>query len=140
MSIYSRYKTDPVLESQTGVLLNYGPNSKKKDFCIRIRRAGGANDAYFKRMDARAKPQRKAIQSETIGREGIHDLLKDVYADTIVIGWENAEDENGNELAFNKENVLKIFADIPDIWEDVLEQSQRAALFRQQVLEEDAKN
>lgn len=139
MSLYKQFKTDNNLEKE-GILLEYGENSKGKPVCIRIARAGGANVAYAKRMEARVKPYRRQIQNETMETALVERIVKEVYAETVVLGWENVEDENGQALDFTVENCMKLFDDLPDLFRDIQEQSQRAALFRSEVREADAKN
>lgn len=139
MSLYAKFETDRSLE-KTGITLDYGLNSKKQPIEIRIARAGGANDAYLKRLEAKAKPHRRSIQHETIEKAQLDSIVKEVYAETIVLGWSGVEDRDDNELSFSKENVLKLFADLPDLYTDIMEQAQSAALFRVEVREKDAKN
>lgn len=139
MSLYKKFETDRSLE-KTGITLDYGPNSKGNTVEIRIARAGGANDQYLKRLEAKAKPHRRAIQHETVEREQLNQIVREVYAETVVLGWTNVEDRDGNEMAFTRENVLKLFTDLPDLYTDIQEQAQSAALFRISVREADAKN
>lgn len=147
MSLYDKFKTDSSLEKK-GIELDYGPNKKlPKDAegnhpvtIIYIARAGGANEQYLKRMEAKAKPHRRQIQHETIDRELIASIIKEVYAETVVLGWENVTDENGVVMEFSKANCLKLFNDLPDLYADISEQAQSAALFRVSVREIDAKN
>lgn len=139
MSLYKKFETDRSLETK-GIILDYGPNSKGKNIEIRVARAGGANDAYLKRLEAKAKPHRRQIQHETMDRVQIEMMVKEVYAETVVLGWENVEDRDGNPMDFSKDNVLKLFADLPDLYHDIQEQAQSAALFRVGVRELDAKN
>jgi hypothetical protein len=139
MSLYEQFKTDGSLE-KTGILLEYGNNSKGQPIAIRIARAGGANTAYTKRMEARVKPYRRQIQNETIETVLVERILKEVYADTVVLGWENVEGEDGKPLEFTVENCLKLFTDLPDLFQDIRTQAERASLFRAEVRENDAKN
>lgn len=139
MSLYKQFKTDGSLEKE-GILLEYGTNSKGDPICIRIARAGGANAQYAKRMEARVKPYRRQIQNETMENALIERILKEVYAETVVIGWEGVEDEKGKPIEYSVENCVKLFDDLPDLFRDIQEQSQRAALFRAEVREADAKN
>lgn len=139
MSLYKQFKTDSNVE-RTGIVLQYGVNSQGKPIEIRVARAGGSNDAYVKRMEARAKPFRRQIQNETIERAVLLGLVREVFAETVVLGWEGVEDANGNALPFSRENAIKLFTDLPDLFDDVQEQAQRAALFRATMREEDAKN
>lgn len=139
MSLYSKFETDRSLEKQ-GIILDYGPNSKDQPIQIKIARAGGANDAYLKRMEAKAKPHRRQIQHETVERAVLESLVKEVYAETVVLSWEGVEDRDGKELPFSKENCIKLFNDLPELYADIQEQAQSAALFRLSVREADAKN
>lgn len=139
MSLYSQFKTDKSIEKE-GIVLNYGKNSKGKDIEIRIARAGGANVQYAKLLEAKTKPYRRQIQNETLENEVAEKITQEVYARTVVLGWNGVEDESGNEMLFSFENCMKLFADLPDLWSDIQQQSQRSALFRAELLEQDAKN
>lgn len=139
MSLYAKFETDRSLEKQ-GITLDYGLNSKGEPMQIRIARAGGANEQYLKRMEAKAKPHRRQIQHETIERVQLETIVKEVYAETIVLGWIGVEDRDGNELVFSRENCLKLFNDLPDLYQDIQEQAQSGALFRVSVREADSKN
>lgn len=151
MSLYSQFKTDTKLEKD-GILLEYGENSKGKPICIRIARAGGSNERFNKRLEAASKPYRRQIQTETIATETIAKMIRQVYAETVVLGWENVElivkDNDGNpvepeqyeERMFTVPNCLELFNDLPDLFLDIQEQAQRAALFRTEIREADAGN
>ena len=139
MSLYSQFKTDKNIEKE-GIVLNYGKNSKGADIEIRIARAGGANIQYAKLLEAKTKPYRRQIQNETLDNDVAEKITKEVYAKAVVLGWSGVEDENGKELEFSFENCMKLFDDLPDLWTDIQQQSTKAALFRADILEQDAKN
>lgn len=149
MTLYQQFKTDESLE-KTGILLEYGTTSDGKPIVIRIARAGGSNRAYERRMEAEVKPYRRQIQNETIENAVVNRLLRKVYAETVVLGWENVElpvlDKDGQPTSemkpapFTVENCVRLFEDLPDLFRDIQEQSQRAALFRAEVREADGKN
>ncbi len=139
MSLYAQFETDNSLERE-GILLEYGVNKAGKPITIRIARAGGANTAFTKQIDIRTKPVRRQIQNETIERAMIDRILRETYASSVVLGWENVEDKDGKPLPFNRDNCLQLFEDLPDLFADIQEQSQRVALFRAEVREADAKN
>lgn len=148
-SLYTQFKNDPALEKD-GILLQYGDNSKGQPTCIRIARAGGANVAYQRRMEAVVKPYRRQIQTETIETAQVTKLIQQVYAETVVLGWEHVEfpvlDAEGKptdvleELPYTPENCKRLFVDLPDLFADLQEQAQRAALFRADIREAEAKN
>lgn len=139
MSLYKQFQTDKTVEKE-GIVLNYGKNSKGEDIEIRIARAGGANVQYAKLLEAKTKPYRRQIQNETLDNEVAEKITKEVYAKAVVLGWTGVEDENGKELEFSFENCMKLFDDLPDLWTDIQQQSTKAALFRADILEQDAKN
>ncbi len=139
MSLYAQFATDKNVEKE-GVVLEYGLNSKKKVMSIRIARAGGANTHYAKLLESKIKPYRRQIQNETLDNSVAEKLTKEVYALSVVLGWENIEDKDGNELEFNQTNFIKLMDDLPDLWSDIQSQATRAALFRSEILEADAKN
>jgi len=139
MSLYSQFETDPKLE-KGGIILEYGPNSKGQPMAFRIARAGGANDAYNKRLEAMSRKHRRKIQNDMLESKELQEMIKEVVVDTVLLGWENIEDRNGNDLPFTRENALKLFKELPDLYADINEQANRVALFRIAVREEDAKN
>lgn len=139
MSLYSQFKTDGNVENE-GVVLEYGINKAGKTISIRIARAGGANTKFAKLMEHKVKPYRRQIQNESMDPALAEKIAKEVYAETVVLGWENVEDEHGKELEFTVENVIKLFTDLPDLYTDIQSQAQRTALFRADVLEADSKN
>lgn len=139
MSLYTQFTTDQTLEKE-GILLEYGTTAEGKPIRIRIARAGGSNVQYMRRMDVLVKPYRRQIQTETIDPKQVEKLIRQVYAETVVLGWENVQDRDGKVIAFSVDAALKLFEDLPDLFLDIQEQAQRAALFRTDVLEAEAGN
>lgn len=145
MSLYRQFKTDNNLEKE-GVILSYGFNADNKPIEIRIARAGGSNGAFNRALEHEMKPYRRQLQTETMDNSVAEMLMKRVYARTVVLGWTGVdieESENGPAIPkaqFNEENCVRLFNDLPELWRDVQEQAGKAALFRAQIAEEDAKN
>lgn len=139
MSLYTQFKTNDELE-RTGIFLEYGTTDDGKPIRILIARAGGSNLAYEKMLEAEVKPYRRQLQNETLDTGVVLRVLKKVFAKTIVLGWENVQDKDGKPLPFTVDNCIKLFDDLPDLFKDIQEQSQRAALFRETILEADSKN
>lgn len=134
MSLYKQFKTNPSVE-QDGVILDYGDGVK-----IRIARAGGANKAFLRAVEAFARKHRRQIQLDTLPEDTSREILREIVATTVVLGWEGVEDEAGNPMPFTKENAIKLFTDLPDLFSDLYAQAQNAALFREEIREADAKN
>lgn len=133
-SIYDTFKTDDNMETR-GILLDYGDAGK-----IKIARAGGSNVRFQKALEAKTRPLRRQIDTETLSPEAGERVLVEVFASTVVIGWEDIKDSDGKDIPFSYENCVKLFTDLPDLFIDVREQAMKAANFRTAEIEEDAKN
>lgn len=138
-SLYSQFKTDENLEV-SGIVLNYGVNSNGQNIDIRIARAGGANTKFAKVAEQVLKPFRRQLNNETMDNTKLDELFRIIYARTVVLGWSGVQDEAGNPMAFNEDNVVKLFNDLPDLFKDVREQAEKQALFRKEALEDESKN
>lgn len=137
--LYRNFKTDADLENN-GIVLEYGKNSKDAEMEIRIARAGGGNTKFAKLLEQKLKPYRRQMQAGTMDPKRAEQIMAEVYAEAVILGWKNIEDELGNDLPFTRDNVIKVLTDLPDLFADIQEQSQKVALFREEVREADAGN
>lgn len=135
MSFYKTFGTDNELENGKGLDLDYG-----SDGVITIHRAGGANKKYSTVAAQRLKPYARKIQNGTADPETISRVMAEIYAEAVIIGWKGVKGQDGKALAFNKENVVKLLTDLPDLFEDIQDQATRLSNFRQEQNEEIAKN
>lgn len=147
MSLFNAFETDPALE-KNGIVLDYGPNKdlpkdengKHPTIEVLVRRAGGSNDAFNKRIEALSKKYRRSIQNETIDTETLRDITKQAIIETVIIGWKNVTGRDKKLLDFNVANANLMFDMLPDWYTDISESSGKAALFRKNIREDDAKN
>jgi hypothetical protein len=139
-SLFKQFKTDPELE-RAGVWLEYGFNERtEKPIRLLCARAGGANTNFQKKLEAAMKPYRRQVQTETMDNKVAERILKKVYADAIVLGWEEVDDENDQPMPFTAENCVKLFEALPDLFRDVQDATQKVAVYRAEVMEADAGN
>lgn len=140
MSLYEEYETDPQLEKD-GVHLEVGLSKAGKVVTIKLRRAGGANQKFAKVFEQKSKPYRRLMEIPGALDPAVQErVMREVYADAVVSGWENVEDKAGNEMPFNRENVIKLFTDLPDLFRRVMRESQDMDLFRAEVRETESGN
>lgn len=141
MSIYKTFQTRPDLE-RDGIWLDYGflEGDSEKPIRIKVARAGGGNQRFAQVLEAKTKPHRRSIQTETIDRKLSEQIVLETYAEAVLLDWMNVSDKDGNPLPFNKENAVLILTDLPDLFADIREQTQKVALFRETILETDAGN
>lgn len=144
MSMYAAHATDNKLE-KSGVWVDYG------DFRVKIAKAGGANRKYNQLVERAIKPHRRAIQAGTMTEERARPILVDVFAQTIVLGWETwdekadkfvpgIEQPDGSIGEYSLENVKKVFNDLPAVFNMVKEDSTADDIFKAEVRKEEAGN
>jgi len=75
------------------------------------------------------------------GQELLEDILKEVRANTILLGWRNIQDDNG-DIEYSPEKALEFFKDprLHDFYKFVIFESSNADNFRVTKIEEAAKN
>lgn len=139
MSLYKSSQTDPNKEKD-GVPLEYGLNSKKEPITFTVAREGGRNVQYQKVAEHIFKPFRRQIQHGQIDPDVLEDLLAQVYAKSVVKGWNGVEDEHDEPLEFNEANVKKLLTDLPVVFDAIKEVARDYNQFLLESLEEDAKN
>lgn len=139
MSLYTLFKTDANLEKD-GIFIEYGEASNGQPTRIKIARAGGQNTAFTKALERLTKPYRKAIQTNSLDDKTADRVYKEAFIDGVLLGWENVEGPDGELLEFNRENAIKLFTDLPDLFRDLREQAENVALFRAEVREVDLGN
>lgn len=141
--MYGQFKTDENLETK-GVEIDYGT------FCITLARAGGANKRYSRVLERLTKPHRRALATETMDPDRAAEILRESYAEAIVLKWETKVDgafkpgieakSGGKLLPVNVKNIMETFANLPDLFTDIQTMANQIALFREEILEDDAGN
>lgn len=133
-SPYDLFKNNENLEAGQGVTLEY------PGFSITIHRAGGSNKKFANILSAKMKPFRHQLDRGIMDDEVSARILRESYAEGVVIGWNNVKDAEGNDMPFSKENVIKLFTDLPDLFADIRTQAENVSLFREQGEQADEKN
>ncbi len=149
MSMYDQLQTDPALETK-GVEVDYGPMR------VTLARAGGANKKYERLLDVRSKPHRRAMKAETMDNDVALGIMREVYADSIVLHWEAKNAKGGWEVGieakpkkagdpikivpFNRDNVVQAMLDLPELLTWFKEDAEKLALYLVQHQEADTGN
>lgn len=131
--IYAMFETDAKTES-SGIVINYG------DFKVRVARAGGENKRYVKILRELTKPYQKAIDTDTIDPEVAKEISIKAFVRGVLLGWEGVTDRDGNALAYNEANAIKVFTDLPEFFKEIAQQALNFTLFRAASQEDEAKN
>lgn len=133
-SIYDLFSTDDHMEKK-GIWIDYGPAGS-----FLIARAGGSNQKFANILQAKTRPYKFQIDNELIDQEVGQRLMYEAFAEAVVLDWEGVCDREGNPLTCTRDNCVKLFQDLPDLFHDLREQATKLANFRHQSLEEAAKN
>lgn len=137
-TMYEFFRTDETAE-RDGIILDYGM------FRITVARAGGANKAYQRELERLSRPLRRAIAAELLENEQAMQLLREVYARSVVKNWELKQDDSwvpgieapdGSTLPVTSENILATFNALPELFADVMAQAGKAALYRASLREQ----
>lgn len=147
MSLRKTFKTDRTAEID-GVVIEVGINDhNQKPIKIRIARMTSSNKRYTKELNRVTKPHQSAIQNDAMDNDLARKMLREVFADTILLGWENlpkseltGKEKDSEDLEFTRENVLAIFDELPDLYDDWESRASKAAAFREKEQEVAAKN
>lgn len=139
MNLFEQFGTDTTLEKE-GVYIEYGRPSDEKKVRFKIARAGGANAKYLKVLEQKTKPLRHLIQKDLVGMAESDEIMAEVFAEAVVLGWENVTEKDGTPIPFTRDNCISLFRRLPDLFADIRTQATQSAIFRSAVLESDAKN
>lgn len=147
MSLRKTFKTDKNAEVE-GVWLEVSMNDHNgKPIRIKLSRMSSTNKRYTKGLNAVTKPHQSAIQNDALDNDLARKMLQEVFADTVILDWENLPksdltgvETDTDELEFNRENVLALFAEMPDLYDDWESRAQKASAFRETERETTAKN
>lgn len=132
-NIYDLYLMDKNLE-QHGVPIDYG------EATIWIARAGGSNFLYRKACARILGPKQAIIEAGTITDEEDNELMAEIYAEAVVIKWENVKDKEGQLLECTKENIKKVLLDLPELFSDIKRIASNLANYREAFIRTAAKN
>jgi hypothetical protein len=131
---YKLFKTSEDLENKNGVTLDY------PGFSITIHRAGGSNKKFAMVMNEKMRPYRRRLETNTLDEELANRLLIEVYAKTVIISWENVQDENDEVMEFSYENCVKLLTDLPELFKDIQDQATNASVFKEEIEALEEKN
>jgi hypothetical protein len=108
-TLYALFETDTDLEVK-GIGLKFGPAT------IYTKRAGGNNRAFSATFEDKTRAMSSRLQLAALSDEQSDAILMEVFAESVVTGWDGVTDREGNPLEFNKENFIKLMKDLPTLW------------------------
>ena len=142
-SPFKQFNTNKELEA-SGVWLNFG------GYEIKIARAGGGNKRHQPAAELHFREHRQAAAVGVLPEEVAERALHQVYADAIVLGWRTKQEDGsyvptiegpeGGPWEFTRDNVLKLFEAIPDLFKVIRGFAENYTTFQRVQRELEGKN
>lgn len=137
MSLMKQFRTSKEAESN-GKWIHICDNEDGTVCRFLIVRAGHRNKAYTKLMEKLTRPYRAII--DKLDTKTDDTITATALSETVVIGWENVQDETGVDIPFSKEKAKELLVQLPDLMDTVNKAAWSINTFREQELEDEAKN
>lgn len=137
MSLFEQYGTDAKKEAE-GVEVTFPPNKDGTLPTFVIAATSKNNQKYAKALEAATKPYRRnmdAMQPEVAER-----IYRDVFVKTVLKGWSNVQDKDGNPIPYSREAALDLFEKLPRLYDELNSRAGSIDLFREAQREEEAGN
>ena len=137
LSIYEMYETDMAKEVEGF----WYPVSKR--ISVKLARAGGANLAFSKAMEEKTRPHRKrggAFEGENVDVELATELMKQAFAETIILDWKGITNKAGKTVAYSPAAANKLLIDLPDLYVELRDAAGAAANYRLEEIKDDVGN
>lgn len=147
MSLRKTFKTDKIAEVE-GVEIEVGINDHNgKPVKIRLARMSNSNKRYTAALSKSTRPHQSAIQNDALDPDLAKKILQEVFIDTVLLDWSNlptsdltGDDNDDSLLSFTRDNALKLFEELPDLYVDWSARAQTSAAFREKERDLNAKN
>lgn len=138
MSLRKTFKTDKNAEID-GVWIEVGMNDHNgKPIKILLSRMSTTNTRYTKKLNAVTRPHQAAIQNDAMDNDLARKMLQEVFAETVLLGWENlpkseltGNEDDKDDLPFTPETAMELFGEMPDLYDDWERRAQKGSAFRE---------
>ena len=139
MSLFKQFATDEKKEKE-GIAVTYAPNEDGSIPTFHIRRRGPSNQQYVKALERESAPYRRMLELNALDNKTQEAIMRRVFCSSVLIGFENVQDQSGAAIPFNEKNAIRLFEMLPELYYDLSDQAGKLASFRVETQESDAKN
>jgi len=137
MSLYKLFGTDETAE-QEGFDLNLYDGDEVIVF--RLARAGGSNRRFVNRIQSLSDPFQRVGGVSRLSEERGVEILCQALSETVILGWKNVQDENGEEIPFSIGAAKQLLLELPELRNVIFEEAQKISNFAKEKVEEDEGN
>lgn len=111
-----------------------------EDWLFLVARMGRMNKKYTAAMAKLIKPVEKLYENGLLANEQLEEMVNESLFKTVILDWKNVCDEDNEPLEFTAENMIFVFENLPDIYDQVIEVVRKITTFQDEADEEDVKN
>ena len=143
-SPYEMFKTKKLTSPDTPAILEYG------DFEIYVKYGGAGNRSFinafqmkmrqFERRTRLAEQGSLSDEAVTLLEKQKAKAMAELYADQIVVGWKGVKDENGKDLKYSRDAVIKLLTDLEALFGDIVDQCSKEESFKKEIEAAEEKN
>ena len=130
INLYQQFGTSKDLETN-GVIFTL-----MDGVSFTLARAGGENIKYQKTMTSMLKPYKRQLSLGTLDDKIARGILIKAFCKGVLLSWDGVTDKVNKPITFNEENAVKLFLDLPDLFDTLNEESQNMTNFREGEIEQ----
>ena len=104
-----------------------------------IARAGGGNVNFQRVLSEKLRPLKKQLEARSLSDEESGKIITEVYAETVVLDWQNVEDDDG-PMECTRENIIRLFDGAPKVFTIIREESLEYTNYKDVLTDETVKN
>lgn len=99
---------------------------------FKLRRFGGSNaNKVSQAMAKYHKPYAKLIDAKKLSEEETTEVMAKVFVESCLVEWKGVTDESGEEIKCNFENAVKLFKNLPELFNTLFQYCQGVESFRE---------
>lgn len=129
MGIFDTFETDAKAESE-GKWFNFPANKDGSKPGFLLARMARTNPRYQAALEAVGKTFKTEIKLDVLSEELAYEPMLEVFLDTILLGWRNVQNKEGQEITFSKENARELFKKLPALYDVLRENANSLSAFR----------
>lgn len=100
-----------------------------------LSRMGRANPEYSKALNEAMRPHARKRELGTLSNEVAEKVMMDVFCRTVIKGWQNIQNDYGENIPFSPSAAAKLLTELPDLYDEWTEEASKLTNFRLDTLE-----
>lgn len=99
---------------------------------IRLLIAHIGNQQYRNKIESLTSGKRGKIRRGTAQLSEYESINRRAVAETVLLDWENLQDDNGKDIPYSIQKVVQLFDEFPQFYEDVMELASNLRFYQEE--------